>query len=106
MKLRYWFRLTKAFLMRFKSVLFAGVIAGLLIFSAARFFTPYIFPSSVSYIGQSGRFHIDEIPYSSMWPDDIHWLPLFLDGKKFRGKFLFGEADSILSMNLEEVEEI
>jgi len=63
MKLRYWFRLTKAFLMRFKSVLFAGVIAGLLIFSAARFFTPYIFPSSVSYIGQSGRFHIDEIPY-------------------------------------------
>lgn len=53
-------------------------------------------------------FHIDEIPFEEMWSDDIHWLPLFLDGKKFRGKFLFDDADSnkILDLELLEVEEI
>ena len=51
-------------------------------------------------------FPIDEIPFQEMWPDDKHWLPLLLNGKKFKGKFLFGEADKILKMNLFEVEEI
>ncbi len=45
-------------------------------------------------------FHIDEIPYSEMWPDDIHWIPLFLERKKFKGKFLFGENDVILKQKL------
>lgn len=49
-------------------------------------------------------FGIDEIPYREMWPDDIHWLPLFLDGKKFRGKFLFSGHDTILKKELIEVE--
>ncbi len=48
-------------------------------------------------------FHIDEIPFGQMWPDDIYWLPLFLRGAKFRGKFLFGEGDSIIDRRLEEV---
>lgn len=34
-------------------------------------------------------FHISEIPFNKMWPDDTHWLPLFLDGKIFKGRFLF-----------------
>lgn len=51
-------------------------------------------------------FHVDEIPYDLMWPDDIHWLPLFLADKKFKGKFLFGEVDSILSMNLSEIDSL
>ena len=51
-------------------------------------------------------FHIDEIPFKEMWPDDIHWMPLFLSGKKFRGKFLFGESDVILKKELIEVKEI
>ena len=51
-------------------------------------------------------FFIDEIPFASMWPDDIHWMPLFLKRKKFKGKFLFGEKDVILKKELEEVEEI
>ena len=29
----------------------------------------------------------DEIPFGKMWPDDLYWFPLFLEGKKFRGKF-------------------
>ena len=51
-------------------------------------------------------FFIDEIPFASMWPDDIHWMPLFLKGKKFKGKFLFGELDVILEKELTEVTEI
>lgn len=51
-------------------------------------------------------FHIDEIPFNEMWPDDIYWMPLFLDGKKFKGKFLFGESDVILKQKLIEVKEI
>lgn len=29
-------------------------------------------------------FKTDEIPFNDMWPDDKYWLPLFLDGKKFK----------------------
>lgn len=51
-------------------------------------------------------FHQDEIPFSEMWPDDPHWMPLFFAGKKFQGKILFGEGDSILEMNIVEVLEL
>jgi 8-oxo-dGTP diphosphatase/2-hydroxy-dATP diphosphatase len=51
-------------------------------------------------------FHVDEIPFKEMWPDDIYWMPLFLAGKKFKGKFLFGESDVIFEKELAEVEEI
>ena len=51
-------------------------------------------------------FHVDEIPFTNMWPDDIHWFPLFLENKKFRGKFLFDDSDNILEMKLDEVTEI
>ncbi|MFZ3031979.1 MAG: 8-oxo-dGTP diphosphatase [Candidatus Moraniibacteriota bacterium] len=51
-------------------------------------------------------FTIDAIPYDEMWPDDIHWLPVFLAGKKFRTKFLFGEGDSVLENHVEEVENL
>ena len=32
---------------------------------------------------------VSEIPYDSMWEDDRHWLPGMLEGKCFRGRFLF-----------------
>ena len=48
-------------------------------------------------------FHLDEIPFAEMWPDDIHWFPLFLKGVQFKGRFLFGEGDSILEKELQEV---
>ncbi len=51
-------------------------------------------------------FYMDEIPFKEMWPDDIHWIPLFLKGKKFKGKFLFGEADAVLEKELIEVKEL
>jgi 8-oxo-dGTP diphosphatase/2-hydroxy-dATP diphosphatase len=47
-------------------------------------------------------FSIEEIPFGKMWPDDRHWFPLFLQGKKFKGKFLFDKSDRILDMSLAE----
>lgn len=51
-------------------------------------------------------FAFSDIPYDRMWPDDIHWLPLFLDGKKFRTKFLFGEGDIVLEQDIQVVESL
>lgn len=51
-------------------------------------------------------FHVNEIPFKEMWPDDIYWIPLFLNGKKFRGKFLFGESNALLERELFEVKEL
>lgn len=50
-------------------------------------------------------FKTDEIPFKDMWPDDIYWFPMFLEGKKFKGRFLFGKADTILEKELIEVDE-
>lgn len=49
-------------------------------------------------------FTTEEIPFMNMWPDDLYWFPYFLKGKKFKGKFLFGEADVILERELNEVQ--
>lgn len=55
-------------------------------------------------------FHIDEIPFDQMWPDDTFWMPMFLEGKKFKGKFLFSKPSEseykskILKKELVEVD--
>lgn len=46
-------------------------------------------------------FFIDEIPFAEMWPDDKYWLPLFLEGKSLRGKFLFQDEDTIIDHKLQ-----
>ena len=51
-------------------------------------------------------FRIDEIPFASMWPDDMYWFPLILKGKKFLGRFLFGEGDKVLEHSLVQVTEL
>ncbi|MCX6718484.1 MAG: 8-oxo-dGTP diphosphatase [Candidatus Staskawiczbacteria bacterium] len=45
-------------------------------------------------------FTFDQIPYEEMWPDDTHWLPHVLQGKKLEADFLFGEGDKILDYNI------
>ncbi len=35
-------------------------------------------------------FSVDDIPYDSMWSDDIYWLPELLQGRCFTGSFHFG----------------
>ncbi len=51
-------------------------------------------------------FDIKEIPFDQMWPDDKYWLPLCLEGKKFKGHFLFRGHDEIISSDLKEVTSI
>jgi 8-oxo-dGTP diphosphatase/2-hydroxy-dATP diphosphatase len=48
-------------------------------------------------------FYIDEIPFHSMWQDERYWFPLFLKGRKFRGKFIFDESDNIIDYELREI---
>lgn len=51
-------------------------------------------------------FDVKEIPFFQMWQDDTFWMPMFLDNKKFRGKFIFDDNDNILEKELSEVENI
>ncbi|OGZ11042.1 MAG: hypothetical protein A3D67_03230 [Candidatus Lloydbacteria bacterium RIFCSPHIGHO2_02_FULL_51_22] len=48
-------------------------------------------------------FHVDDVPFQKMWPDDIHWFPLFLADKRFNGTFLFGDGDAIIEKELTEI---
>ncbi|NMB48580.1 8-oxo-dGTP diphosphatase [Candidatus Kuenenbacteria bacterium] len=48
-------------------------------------------------------FELSEIPYAEMWPSDQHWLPMFLEGKKFEGKIVFGEGDKVLECKLTKI---
>lgn len=51
-------------------------------------------------------FHVDELPFEEMWPDDKHWLPLMLDGQAFKGEFFFDEdGDEIRDYRLDLVEQ-
>ena len=51
-------------------------------------------------------FHIDEIPYDLMWPDDIYWHNLFFSGKKFKGNFYFKDFNTIIRHELKEVNDL
>ena len=48
-------------------------------------------------------FDVDKIPYDQMWADDKYWLPMFLDRKRFKGKFLFDEVNEIIDYSLLEL---
>jgi 8-oxo-dGTP diphosphatase len=43
---------------------------------------------------------VDAIPYEEMWEDDRLWVPLVLEGRPFRGRYIF-DADSMLDHELE-----
>lgn len=62
LKLRYWVRLTVAFVGRFKGILFIGLVAGVFLFVAARFVTPTIIGGKEEVVGMTGRYHTEELP--------------------------------------------
>ncbi len=45
-------------------------------------------------------FAVNDIPYATMWPDDIFWLPKVLDGNYIKASFSFGEGDVILDQEV------
>jgi mutator protein MutT len=45
-------------------------------------------------------FAVSAIPYNTMWPDDIFWLPKVLEGSQVRAKFSFAEGDVIISQEV------
>ena len=47
-------------------------------------------------------FPLDALPLAAMWPDDVHWLPLVLAGKKVCAHFLYASADVIGEWAIEE----
>ncbi len=51
-------------------------------------------------------FLTEEIPFDSMWPDDIHWLPKVLDNNLVKASFVFGEDDSMLEQDVNIVENL
>jgi 8-oxo-dGTP pyrophosphatase MutT (NUDIX family) len=48
-------------------------------------------------------FELNTIPYELMWPDDKFWLPMIIEGKKFKGKFIFGKNNEIIKYEILEV---
>lgn len=50
-------------------------------------------------------FPLNEIPFGQMWPDDIHWFPLFLAGTHFEASFTFAEDHTtILAQEIREID--
>lgn len=48
-------------------------------------------------------FSANAIPYELTWPDDRFWFPLFLEGKRFKGTFLFQGVNTLLSHEIKEL---
>ena len=46
---------------------------------------------------------LDRIPYDRMWADDRLWMPEFLAGRRFHGRFLF-DGDRMLGHAVEVLE--
>jgi 8-oxo-dGTP diphosphatase len=52
--------------------------------------------------GTPGWYPLDDLPYEEMWDDDRYWLPVMLDGERFRGEFYFdAEGEALLDHDLE-----
>lgn len=50
-------------------------------------------------------FAVNDIPYDSMWADDRIWMPLVLEGKKFKGKFYYDKNyENLFSHDIEILE--
>mgnify|MGYP001609274800 CR=1 FL=1 len=49
-------------------------------------------------------FDVKDIPFDAMWPDDKHWLPMVLAGKKIEGRFDFvNEGAQIDGYDIREI---
>jgi peptide/nickel transport system substrate-binding protein len=86
LKIRYILRLTRAFISRFKGLIFVGIFFGILSFFFFRFVGPSFLGKKVERIGITGRFRVDNLPQNI--------LELIGDGLTYVGK------DGIVEPNL------
>lgn len=49
---------------------------------------------------------VDKIPYDSMWPDDIFWLPEIIQGKKIKASFTLDVNDTVLEKKIKAVDKL
>jgi len=49
-------------------------------------------------------YEFGDLPVQRMWHDNTIWVPLILDGKNVRGRFVIGEDDRVTEHTLEEVD--
>ena len=62
--LRYYIRLITAFIWRFKALIAAGTVLGLIVFFATGYLYPQFVGKPVENIGVTGRYHTENLPYS------------------------------------------
>lgn len=51
-------------------------------------------------------FHLSEIPFDQMWPDDSIWLPQLLKGDLLKASFLFDQDNSLADHSIEIVTQL
>ncbi len=51
-------------------------------------------------------FSVNELPFQSMWSDDIFWLPEVIKGNLIKAMFKFGEQDVVLDKKVEIVDQL
>jgi len=49
-------------------------------------------------------YDFSDLPVQRMWHDNTIWVPLILDGKNVRGRFVIDENDRVTEHTLEEVD--
>lgn len=50
-------------------------------------------------------FEIRDIPYSSMWVTDKHWLPKVLEGENIKARFVFKDDETIEEFEVEKADD-
>ncbi|RXG53954.1 7,8-dihydro-8-oxoguanine triphosphatase [Armadillidium vulgare] len=49
-------------------------------------------------------FNIKDLPYESMWPDDLIWYPLMFENKKFKGEVHLSEDEKIIYNSIKPID--
>ena len=62
LKLRYYTRLFKAFIVRFNGIIIIGVVIGFIFFLTFNYILPIFINRSYEVIGLQGKYHSDKLP--------------------------------------------
>lgn len=51
-------------------------------------------------------FPVSKYPFDKAWPDDVLWFPWYMEGKTFRGRFLFHGYQKVVEHELHEATDL